>query len=918
MSSGGAGIRVRACVALGAPLCLCSVEGLADALLSSAIPAQPLAAGLTQFAHQTGLQLVYVSDAVRDQKSRGSRAGLSSAEALTALLDGTGLTFEFLNQRAVRIFPVTVRSEGPGSPHEAGTARDRQSLEALEAVVVTATPLSVKKLDASYSVVLADMAQIKESNPKSTADLMKIAPGIWTESTGGQTGANIEVAGFPSNGDAPFFTVQMNGSPLYAAPLAYFFEHTTAFRLDDTIERVEIVQGGPSVVFADGQMGATANFILRRGTEQPTGSVGFTYGSERLERLDAFSGFKIATGWYGSVGGFYRTSKGVRDPRDFPADAGGQITATLSHDWTNGSVLFYARALNDKNQWISPLPLLQHGLDHFSPFPGIDPLTATYGSNAIRYVNLPNSSGGVSNANLANGRGADIRFFGGNLDLWPAGDWTLSDRWLIEDGDIDVNALLSGASPATLANEISPNPAPGGYQIPPGSVVTATYVGGGTVDPNQSVIHQGWWFVHKQLSSISNDLQLSKRLFEGNTLTGGFYITHYSQVGTYLVGNQMLMSNTPNARPIVVSYVSGGITYQRTDPQGFIDFSNNLDFTDHGTATNMAFYLSDSWRLNRWLFDAAVRVEKVDLTERTCNRGPLDLDQNPLNLYNKGVITCNGTFTTNDYDPTRTSWTAGVNRELLPELSVYGRVDHGIHFLSFNDVQYIPTGQTPPEQTVESLEIGLKYQAQWIYADLSAYRRIFSGLQYIPTDAEGVPLPGPPLIYGADSKGVNAVMVLTPIERLKLQLIGNYLDGRYAHDNACIQYVSPVTGFGCGVIDGRPLVRQPVWHVALTTSYSLPLSWGDLTTFMTYTYVGKRWEDPSGLQPLGTFETLDFGVIAAVGRNWELRVQGTNLTNELGLTEGNPRVGGTPGAGSVIFGRPLEGREVNIELKYKF
>ena len=70
-------------------------------------------------------------------------------------------------------------------------------------------------------------------------------------------------------------------------------------------------------------------------------------------------------------------------------------------------------------------------------------------------------------------------------------------------------------------------------------------------------------------------------------------------------------------------------------------------------------------------------------------------------------------------------------------------------------------------------------------------------------------------------------------------------------------------------------------------------SWGDLTTFMTYTYVGKHWEDMSGLQPLGTFETLDFGVIAAVGRHWELRVQGTNLTNELGLTEANPVSGGS-------------------------
>jgi hypothetical protein len=917
MSRRGAGLRVRACIACGIPFCLFSLQGLADAFLSDPIPAQPLAAGLTQFAYETGLQLVYVSDAVRDQKSAGARAGLSTAETLAALLDGTGLTFEFLNQRAVRIFPVRGRPESPGGRREADTARDTQSLES---VVVTAAPISVKKLDASYSVVVADLDQIRKANPKSTADLMKIAPGVWTESTGGQTGANIEVAGFPGNGDAPFFTLQMNGSPLYGASSSTFFAQPTAFRLDDTIERVEIVQGGPSVVFADGQMGATANMILRRGTAQSAGSIGFTYGSEHLERLDAFSGFGITAGWYGSVGGFYRTSRGVRDPKDFPADVGGQLTATLSHDWSDGSVLFYARVLNDKNQFITSLPLLQQGTDHFSAYPGINPLTATYGSGAVRYVNLPNYSGGVSRADLANGRGADMQYFGGNLDLW-AGDWTLTDRWLIDGGDIDVNALFSNTDPAPLANEISTDPVPGGVQIPAGSTVTATYVGGGTVDPNQSVIQQGWFFVHKYQFSVSNELQLSRQLFDHNTLTGGLYVAHYSQVGAYSLGNQMLMSNTPNARPIVVSYVSGGIRYRRTDPQGFIDFSNNFDVTDRGAATNMAFYLSDSWRLSGWLFDGAVRVEKETLTERACNVTPVDIDQNPLNLYNKGVPTCNGTFITTDYDPKGVSWTVGANRELLRELSVYGRADHGAHFQTFNELWYSPTARIPPKYTIQGFEIGLKYQARWIYADLSAYRRLFSGAPYVPTDSGGASFATPPdplPVYNVDSKGVYAIVVVTPVEPLKLELVGSYLDGRYSHFNACIPFESPVTGSGCGVIDGRPLQRQPVWHVALTPSYSLPFSWGDLTAFLTYTYVGKHWEDVSGLESLGTFTTLDCGAVARVGRNWELRVQGTNMSNALGLTEGITRFGAAPAANSVINGRPLEGREVNVGLKYKF
>src|SRR5262245_3184983 len=154
------------------------------------------------------------------------------------------------------------QAPAPDTPQEEPAEIGGRSMQE---VVVTATATGVKKLDASYSIVSADAEMIKQANPKSTADLLKISPGVWPESTGGQTGANIEIAGFPGGGDAPYFTVQLNGSPVYGMPTLSFFEHSTAIRLDDTIERVEIVQGGPSVVFGDGQPGATANFMLRRG-----------------------------------------------------------------------------------------------------------------------------------------------------------------------------------------------------------------------------------------------------------------------------------------------------------------------------------------------------------------------------------------------------------------------------------------------------------------------------------------------------------------------------------------------------------------------------------------------------------------------------------------------------------------------------
>jgi outer membrane receptor protein involved in Fe transport len=145
------------------------------------------------------------------------------------------------------------------------------------------------------------------------------------------------------------------------------------------------------------------------------------------------------------------------------------------------------------------------------------------------------------------------------------------------------------------------------------------------------------------------------------------------------------------------------------------------------------------------------------------------------------------------------------------------------------------------------------------------------------------------------------------------------MHGFYTGYFVCIPYVNPVTGNGCATIDGRQLQRQPKFRMALQPAYTLPFDWGDVTAFLTYSHVGAHTQDQAGLQQLGTYDTLDFGVVANYGENWSLSVRGTNLTNALGLTESNSRIfGPAAGAGGVILARPLEGREVNVQVKYQF
>jgi hypothetical protein len=804
--------------------------------------------------------------------------------------------------------PVLVQAQQAPAPE--------QPVTGLETVVVTGSAIGgVKKLEASYNIVTANEEQIRQSNPKSTADLLKISPGLWPESTGGQTGANIEIAGFPGGGDAPYFTSLLMGSPVYGMPTLSFFETTSIIRLDDTVRAVEILQGGPSVVFAGGQIGATANFLLKTGTDVPSGSLGVTYGDENLWRLDGFTGFKVGEGWYGSVGGFYRTSDGVRDPQ-FPADEGGQLTATLKRESDHGDLVLYARYLNDKNQFITPIPVVQTGTNNFHAYPGFDPLTSTYNSNAIRHVRLDGYPNGGTNADLADGRGADMWFAGANYDHEFDNGWSISNKFLANAGDVDTNALFSGSNPASLNNMLYTISTDfGGFQLPLNSA-TANFVGGGAVPLTQDVIHQGWWFIHKELTNFNNDFRLSKEVFDGNTLTLGVYLAYYEMDDEWALGNQMLMTNTPNARPITVNYLSGGQTFLLTDNQGFLD-NGGFNIAQRGHAFNHAIYLSDSWRIDRWLLDASVRFENQDATNRVCNLTNQNLDGNPLTLYNNAVPVCNGTFAVTDYDEDFTSWTVGANYSFTDTMSAYGRVNRGGHFADFdNGIRGNTTGNTPPVQVVRNYEVGFKFQNELLYADISAYFRDFTGLSYQQTDVLGAPT-GAQLFYGSESKGVNFIGQLTLWDNFRFQVVANYLDGEYTDYDACLPFTNIVTGNGCAPIEGQQLQRQPKLRYMLTPSYRFPFGWGDVEAHVTYTHVGDRTQDQSGLQQLGSYYTWDFGVTANVGENWQFSVRGTNISDELGLTESNSRIFGTAaGTGGVLLARPLEGSEVNFQAKY--
>ncbi len=120
---------------------------------------------------------------------------------------------------------------------------------------------------------------------------------------------------------------------MYGCPVLSFMDYSSLLRLDDTVERVEVVQGGPGAVFGPAQMGATANFILR-----PRHRNAERRYWRHLGKLKAWSASTASTASKSPTAGtaapaaFTAQSDGVRNPQ-FPADQGGQFTATLSTIW---------------------------------------------------------------------------------------------------------------------------------------------------------------------------------------------------------------------------------------------------------------------------------------------------------------------------------------------------------------------------------------------------------------------------------------------------------------------------------------------------------------------------------------------------------------------------------------------------------
>jgi outer membrane receptor protein involved in Fe transport len=813
-----------------------------------------------------------------------------------------------LSAVALAVLALVAQSQAMAQESSPLPPQDNAQKEMQQVVVTgTASASGTRKLDTSFSITTATEEQLKAAAPSSTADVLKIVPGVYAESTGGQSGANIEVRGFPSGSDSPFVSVQMNGNPIYPVPVLSFFEGSSAFRLDDTIERVEVLRGGPSTIYSVGQPGATMNFIMKKGGDTPEGSLRFTTGTGQLRRFDGVYSGKIAEGWYGMIGGFYRTTNGVRDA-GFPADDGGQLSASLTRKLDQGELTIYARSTSDKNAFYTGVPLISSNNGHtISSFPGFDPLTGTLMSNEMRNFTVEAGPGKTLNYDLGKGRGLDSTLIGADFQQKLNG-WDVSNKFNYFNGDLNTIAMFTGNNPLTaadyLAQAIASNngnaatlAAAGGVRATTG---TMTYVnGGGAVAPDQQVVQAGLWAVEKKLRSFTDEFRVSKDLGNNNTVTAGVYVANYSSHDVWYLGNSHLMTARPNASLINVK-LNNGVVVANNGTDGNVFYAPIASYDGRNTTV----FVADEWRLNDSIkLDAGMRHERQHISGTISNLNSADTDNNPLTVYNNGTSQPSGSFTGLSRSDSANSFTLGGLYKLNRDASVFVRANQGHTFIYFDDLRNAGTQDVVndrnrvPTPKVTQYEVGFKTATPLYSAYVNAFFTDFTGISFQQITTNGVLYS----VSGSKGKGVEFELAVRPLAGLQLQLTGDWQDSEYK-DNP--------------TINGNAVQRQPKFQYRFSPSYRIPVGDMALKLYGTYSHIGSRWADQQNTQYLPAYNTLDVGVLAELSDKLEFRVSGTNMTNELGLTEGNSRlVGASTGP---INARPIFGRTWEASLTYRF
>ncbi len=374
------------------------------------IPAQPLSAALKTLARERNLQVVYASEDVNSLRTPGAVGVFTPDEALRALLDGTGLTWRYLDASTVTVMqassmqsdasaslppaaPQTDAKEGkngssgpfrlaqagpagiaggtPVEPQGPSAAAGRTS--GVEEILVTAQRREERLQNVPISLTAYSQATMDVQGTRSIDDLARLTPAV--QFTHGATNNNsensdISIRGISSQAGAATTGIYIDDTPIQTRHLS--FGSFNAYPALFDIERVEVLRGPQGTLFGSGSEGGTVRFItpepsLNRPALYARSEIGATAHGDPLYEAGIAAGTALIPerlGIRASVS--YRHEGGYIDRIDWhtgttaesAANASRTVTARVALKWAatdaltvTPSVYYQKRDVDDTSAW---------------------------------------------------------------------------------------------------------------------------------------------------------------------------------------------------------------------------------------------------------------------------------------------------------------------------------------------------------------------------------------------------------------------------------------------------------------------------------------------------------------------------------------------------------------------------------------
>ena len=797
--------------------------------------------------------------------------------------------------------------------------------DAQQDIIVTGVLSATRRGDAPIALSTVSSDTLERTAPVSAADALKNVPGVYVNSSVGET-RNIVYArglsvGTQSATSGYYFVALLeDGLPLLGIQ-GSGYQPDVFFRQDLTVARVEALRGGSATVTGPNAPGGLFNYISRNAlTDHDGGRASLRVGVEGddgpFQRADLYYGTKIGTsGLSASIGGFYRRSFGSR-PADYPFNRGGEVKASIGWDYGRGTLMLYGKYLDDHNGSYDSERIPSTGFADPKIAPGLSRTDNFYLGEASAYTVpgvSPLASQRFDPSDLDHSRSRQIglkwehdlgwgiklsnnfRFVSNDLKLNQTGIGTygLDNPNLWNVVGFSASGLLNRAGVITLSG------ANGSTLARVATTTTGGYTVLSNALPNQQVLANGVLAGTGTSTALHDDSWIDQfsatKQFGRLTVTAGAYLSRSSfhrallAPGGYIAG----IENNPTAASVSFFDNATGNTYQITNSAGFgaIDAAPQSNYVRNRSTSAFG---GATWRItDKLTLDGGLRFESFGFrgTNLIATANPNakvrtygGLDGNATTIYDNvyGLLTRVVPF---DRSLQFVNWSGAVNYRFSRSLSAYVRYSHGYKngdgLWGGYDTVFKAESQpiTPPEIT--QYEAALNYHTQHLTLSVTPFFTLLDKVNVVSvgTDLDGTTYVTPPAFNKTRTYGVEIEGNVGPFAGLSAHAALTFQRGK-----ALQWFVWNLgqTGKADDVLQSFPdsaLENLPELQGRVGLEYTA----GKFDGLVNFTYLGSRPNNYTGVTVFPAQHQTDLSLYYDLTDTFRIGFNVNNLFNDIGI-----------------------------------